>query len=49
MARKVSFGAMESRSARLTIQIGRRPYSGPSLARGIPLLYPATGPTALGY
>src|SRR3954449_7963313 len=39
MARKVSFGALESRSARLRLKIRRRPYSGPSLARGIALMY----------
>ena len=40
MVRKVSFSAMESRSARLNkFTIRRRPYSGPSLARGILLLY----------
>ena len=39
MARKVSFSALESRSARLRLKIRRRPYSGPSLARGILLLY----------
>ena len=39
MARKVSFSAMESRSARLRFTVRRRPYSGPSLARGILLLY----------
>ena len=40
MARKVSFSAMESRSARLNkFTIRRRPYSGPSLARGIALMY----------
>src|SRR3954453_17094339 len=39
MARKVSFGALESRSARLKLKIRRRPYSGPSLARGISLMY----------
>src|SRR5258708_13875530 len=40
MARKVSFSAFESRSARLNkFTIRRRPYSGPSLARGILLLY----------
>jgi len=33
------FGALESRSARLRLKIGRRPYSGPSLARGIALMY----------
>jgi integrase len=39
MARKISFSALESRSARLRLQIRRRPYSGPSLARGISLMY----------
>src|SRR5215470_15456926 len=39
MARKVSFSALESRSARLRLRIRRRPYSGPSLARGIALMY----------
>jgi integrase len=39
MARKVSFSALESRSARLRLKIRRRPYSGPSLARGILLMY----------
>lgn len=39
MARRVSFGALESRSARLRLKIRRRPYSGPSLARGITLMY----------
>ncbi len=39
MARKVSFSALESRSARLRLKIRRWPYSGPSLARGISLMY----------
>src|SRR5262245_52744325 len=39
MARKVSFSSLESRSARLRLKIRRRPYSGPSLARGIALMY----------
>ena len=39
MARKVRDSALESRSARLKLQIRRRPYSGPSLARGISLMY----------
>ncbi|WFT92282.1 tyrosine-type recombinase/integrase [Bradyrhizobium barranii] len=39
MARKVSFSALESRSARLRLKIRRRPYSGPTLARGISLMY----------
>src|SRR5215475_11583975 len=39
MARKVSFSPLESRSARLRLKIRRRPYSGPSLARGIALMY----------
>jgi integrase len=43
MARKVRFSALESRSARLRLQIRRRPYSGPSLARGISLMYRRNG------
>jgi integrase len=39
MARKISFSALESRSARLRLKIRRRPYTGPSLARGISLMY----------
>jgi integrase len=39
MAHKVSFSALESRSARLRLKIRRRPFSGPSLARGILLMY----------
>src|SRR6516164_5333265 len=39
MARKVSFSALESRSARLRLKVRRRPDSGPSLARGISLMY----------
>ena len=39
MARKVSFSALESRTARLRLKVRRRPYSGPSLARGVVLLY----------
>jgi integrase len=39
MARKVRHSALESRSARLKLQVRRRPYSGPSLARGVSLLY----------
>jgi integrase len=39
MARKVSFSALESRSARLRLKVRRRPYSGPLLARGISLMY----------
>lgn len=39
MPRKVSFSALESRSARLRLKIRRIPYSGPSLARGISLMY----------
>jgi integrase len=39
MARKISFSALESRSARLRLKIRRRPYNGPSLARGIALMY----------
>jgi integrase len=43
MARRVSFVALESRSARLRLKIRRRPYSGPSLARGISLMYRRNG------
>jgi integrase len=43
MARKVRHGALESRSARLRLQVRRRPYSGPSLARGISLMYRRNG------
>ena len=43
MARRVSFSALESRSARLRLKIRRRPYSGPSLARGISLMYRRNG------
>src|SRR6476646_5267317 len=39
MARRVSVSTLESRSARLKLKIRRRPYSGPSLARGIALMY----------
>jgi integrase len=43
MARRVSFAALESRSARLRLKIRRRPYSGPTLARGISLMYRRNG------
>ena len=36
---KSASAALESRSARLRLKIRRRPYSGPSLARGIALMY----------
>jgi integrase len=39
MARKVRHSVLESRSARLKLKVRRKPYSGPSLARGILLLY----------
>jgi len=39
MARKVRHSALESRSARSKLPVRRRPYSGPSLARGISLMY----------
>ena len=39
MARKVSFSALESRSARLQVENPPQAYSGPSLARGISLMY----------
>jgi integrase len=43
MARKIRDSALESRSARLRLQIRRRPYSGPLLARGISLMYRRNG------
>src|SRR6516164_1026036 len=43
MARKVRHSALESRSARLRLQIRRRPYAGPLLARGISLMYRRNG------
>jgi integrase len=39
MARKIRHSALESRSARLKLQVRRRPYSGPRLARGLALMY----------
>ncbi len=39
MARKVRHSALESRSPRLKLQVRRKPYCGPSLARGVALLY----------
>lgn len=39
MARKVRHSALESRSARLKLEVRRKPYPGPSLARGLSLLY----------
>jgi integrase len=39
MARKVRHSALESRSARLRLEIRRRPYNGAALARGISLMY----------
>src|SRR5437588_10920199 len=39
MARKVRHSALESRTARLKLAVRRKPYSGPSLARGVSLLY----------
>lgn len=39
MARKVRHSALESRGARLKLQVRRKPYPGPSLARGVSLLY----------
>jgi hypothetical protein len=39
MARKVRHSALESRSARLKLQVRRKPYPGPSLARGMSLMY----------
>jgi integrase len=39
MARKVRNSKLESRSSRLKLEIRRKPYTGPSLARGVMLLY----------
>jgi integrase len=39
MARKLRHAALESRSARLKLALRLKPYSGPSLARGIKLMY----------
>jgi integrase len=39
LARKVRHSALESRSARLRLAIRRKPYGGPSLARGVALMY----------
>jgi integrase len=39
MARKVRNSSLESRSARLKLEIQRKPYSGATLARGISLMY----------
>jgi integrase len=39
MARKVRHSALESRSARLRLEVRRRPYNGAALARGISLMY----------
>ena len=38
MARKVRDGKLESRSARLKLKIRQKPYTGPSLERGVALL-----------
>jgi integrase len=39
MARKIRYSSLETRTARLKLAIRRKPYSGPSLARGVALLY----------
>src|SRR6202171_4854111 len=39
MARKVRHSSLETRTARLKLAVRRKPYSGPSLARGASLLY----------
>jgi integrase len=39
MARKVRCSSLESRSARLKLAVRRKPYTGPSLARGVKLTY----------
>jgi integrase len=39
VARKVRHSSLETRTARLKLTVRRKPYSGPSLARGVSLLY----------
>jgi integrase len=39
MARKIRNSKLESRSARLKLEIRRKPYTGPSIERGVALLY----------
>src|SRR5260370_14799935 len=39
MARRVRDSSLESRAARLKLAVRRKPYSGPSLARGVALMY----------
>jgi integrase len=39
MARRVRHSGLETRTARLKLAIRRKPYGGPSLARGVALLY----------
>src|SRR6202171_5469383 len=39
MARKVRHSSLETRTARLKLAVRRKPYSGPSLARGVAPLY----------
>jgi integrase len=39
MARRVRHSSLETRTARLKLAVRRKPYSGPSLARGVALLY----------
>src|SRR3954465_3269456 len=39
MARRHRSSSLESRTARLKLAVRRKPYSGPSLARGVALMY----------
>ena len=39
MARRIRHSSLETRTARLKLAVRRKPYSGPSLARGVALLY----------
>src|SRR5882724_7048277 len=39
MARRVRHSSLETRTARLKLAVRRKPYGGPSLARGVTLLY----------
>ena len=39
MARKIRHSALETRTSRLKLKVRRKPYAGPSLARGVSLMY----------
>ena len=48
MARKIRDTRLESRTARLRLPMRKKPYTGPSLARGITSYSDATKATAVG-